>query len=199
MSTREFEQREESMGVNKAWKGCAAGLAGGLAATLVMTGFQSAWHATKQKASNGSGENESGSAECSGANGEHEMQQQSQNENPTEKVARKVVGIAGVDLSPESKKTGGNVVHYAFGTLMGGVYGTALEFAPREYRRKALGSGLLLGTALFAAADEVALPALQLTESPTETPASMHVYGLISHLVYGATAGFVTRKLRKVM
>jgi putative membrane protein len=190
------------MRTNKAWKGCAAGLAGGLAATLVMTGFQTAWNAaTKEKTSNG-GRSDSRRAEDSGKNGQ-EMGQQSQpraeSENPTEKVASKVVGIAGTELSPDGKKTGGTVVHYAFGTLMGAVYGTALEFAPREYRRKALGSGLLLGTALFAAADEVALPALHLTEGPTEIPASMHVYGLVSHLVYGATTGLLTRTLRKVM
>ena len=190
------------MRANKAWKGCAAGLAGGLAATLVMTGFQTAWNAAKEKASNGA-RNGSSQAEGSGSNGRQDGEQPSQSraegENPTEKVASKVVGIAGRELSPEGKKTGGTVVHYAFGTLMGAVYGTALEFAPREYRRKALGSGLLLGTALFAAADEVALPALHLTEGPTEIPASMHVYGLVSHLVYGATTGWLTRTLRRAM
>lgn len=186
------------MRANKALKGCAAGLAGGLAASLVMTGFQTAWNAAKKRSPNGTRNGESSSG-----NGQPEMElqsgQQAENENPTEKVASKVVEIAGMELSPEGKKTGGTVVHYAFGTLMGAAYGTALEFAPREYRRNSLGSGLLLGTALFAAADELALPALRLTERPTEVPASMHIYGLVSHLVYGATAGWVTRTFRKIM
>jgi len=30
---------------SKAWKGCAAGVVGGLAATLVMTGVQTIWNA----------------------------------------------------------------------------------------------------------------------------------------------------------
>ncbi len=187
---------------NKALKGCVAGLAGGLAATLVMTGFQTAWNAAKGKSSNGA-RNGSGEAASSVNNGEQEMEPKSQagseSTNPTEKVAGKVVDVAGVELSPEGKKKGGTVVHYAFGTLMGAAYGTALEYAPREYRRSPLRNGLLMGTALFAAADEIALPALHLTEGPTEVPASTHVYGLISHLVYGATAGLVTRRLRKIM
>jgi len=52
---------------------------------------------------------------------------------------------------------------------------------------------------LFAAADEVALPAMQLTDSPAKIPLSMHVYGLASHLVYGATAGLLIKAFRKAM
>lgn len=190
------------MAMTKAWKGCAAGIAGGLAATVVMTGFQSVWNAAMPK-QNGSSDSrqdsESSSSKSNGQNRETNQAQNAENENPTAEVAHKVAGATGRELSPEGKKKGGMVVHYAFGTLMGALYGMALEFAPRNYRRHGIGSGLLMGTALFAGADELALPALGLTGSPTETPASAHVYGLVSHLVYGATAGAVTRRLRKVM
>jgi uncharacterized membrane protein YagU involved in acid resistance len=146
---------------------------------------------------------ESQGSESGSSNGQNRERQQPEQSaeaaDPTAKVADKIVGIAGHELSPEGKKKGGMVVHYAFGTLMGALYGTALEFAPRKYRRSAIGSGLAMATALFACADELALPALGLTGSPTETPPSAHVYGLVSHLVYGATAGVVTRSLRKVM
>lgn len=184
------------MARNNAWKGCAAGIAGGLAATVVMTGFQSIWNAAMPK-QNGNSESQRGSE--SNIQNRETRQAQSENDNPTTKVAHKILGVAGHELSPEGQKKGGMVVHYTFGTLMGAVYGTALEFAPRNYRRNAIGSGLLMGTALFAGADELALPALGLTGSPTESPASAHLYGLVSHLVYGATAGMVTRTLRKVM
>jgi uncharacterized membrane protein YagU involved in acid resistance len=194
---------EDVMARSNAWKGCAAGIAGGLAATLVMTGFQSVWNAAMPKA-NGGGESqqdsESRPLKHNGQNREtRQAEQNPEGENPTAKVADKVMSVAGRELSPEGKQKGGTVVHYAFGTLMGALYGTALEFAPRNYRRNAFGSGLLMGTALFTGADEFALPALGLTGSPTETPVSAHVYGLVSHLVYGATAGLVTRSLRKVM
>jgi uncharacterized membrane protein YagU involved in acid resistance len=190
------------MARSNAWKGCAAGIAGGLAATVVMTGFQSVWNAAMPK-QNGSGESqqdsESRSSKSNGQNRESKQAQSAENENPTAKVAHEVAGAMGHELSPEGKKKGGTIVHYAFGTLMGALYGTALEFAPRNYRRNAIGSGLLMGTALFAGADELALPALGLTGGPKKTPASAHVYGLVSHLVYGATAGVVTRRLRRVM
>lgn len=185
------------------WKGCAAGIAGGLAATIVMTGFQSVWSATMQKQNGDSQAREDSGSSSSKSNGQNRQSQQAQqseeSQEPTAKVADKIASATGHELSPEGKKTGGMVVHYAFGTLMGALYGTALEFAPRNYRRSALGSGLLMGTTLFAGADELALPALGLTGSPTETPASAHVYGFLSHLVYGATAGFVTQALRRVM
>lgn len=191
------------MARSNAWKGCAAGIAGGLAATLVMTGFQSVWNAAMPQQNGGSEtkqESESSSSTTTGQNRENKQAQQGgENDDPTAKVADKIVGVAGRQLSPEGKKKGGMAVHYAFGTLMGALYGTALEFAPCNYRSNAIGSGLLMGTALFAGADELALPALGLTESPSESPASAHLYGLVSHLVYGATAGVVTRKLRKVI
>lgn len=191
------------MARTNAWKGCAAGIAGGLAATLVMTGFQNIWNAAMAK-QNGASESQQGfDSSPSKKNGQNresrQAEQSAESENPTAKVADKIVSVAGHELSPEGKQKGGTVVHYAFGTLMGALYGTALEFAPRNYRRNGIGSGLLMGTALFTGADELALPALGLTGTPTETPASAHVYGLLSHLVYGATAGLVTRSLRKVM
>jgi putative membrane protein len=193
---------------NEVWKGCAAGIAGGLAATLVMTGFQSAWNAIAKTSKD--------DAPKTNGNGPRSISQQlaeirysesiplqekksSEKENPTEKVAAKMVAVSGKRLSPEAKKTGGTVVHYAFGTIMGGLYGAALEFAPSWHRRNAIPSGLLMGSALFAAADEIALPAMQLAESPAKAPMSMHAYGLASHLVYGATAGLLTRAFRKVM
>lgn len=183
------------------WKGCAAGMAGGLAATLVMTGFQSAWNAAIPKDSGKNGDRGLSPAKSRSQAQQNESgrSQKSDHEDPTGRVADKIVGMTGKDLSSEGKKTGGQVVHYTFGTLMGAVYGTALEFAPRRYRRNPLGSGLVMGSALFAAADEVALPALRLTANPTQIPGPMHLYGFVSHLVYGATAGLVTRTLRKAM
>jgi len=52
------------------------------------------------------------------------------------------------------KKKGGTVVHYAFGAVMGAVYGAAAEVAPPV---KSL-AGLPYGAALFVGADEIALP-----------------------------------------
>jgi hypothetical protein len=194
---------------NEVWKGCAAGLAGGLAATLVMTGFQNAWNAISEGSrkqppkANGNGTRSISQQLAEIRYGESNLQEQqrdtSSKENPAEAVAAKVVSVAGKRLSEEGKKTGGTVVHYVFGTIMGGLYGAALEFVPSWHRRNAIPSGLLMGSALFAAADEVALPAMQLADSPANTPVSKHVYGLASHLVYGAAAGLLIKAFRKAM
>jgi hypothetical protein len=47
-----------------------------------------------------------------------------------------------------------------------------------------------------AGADEVALPALGLSDKPAAYPLSMHLYGLVSHAVYGVTTGTVRRIVR---
>jgi uncharacterized membrane protein YagU involved in acid resistance len=57
----------------------------------------------------------------------------------------------------------------------------------------------LFGTGLFVAADEVAVPALGLSKSPREYPLSTHLYGLASHLVYGFTAEYVRRGVRRLL
>jgi hypothetical protein len=46
-------------------------------------------------------------------------------------------------------------------------------------------AGIPFGAILFAAADEVALPALGLSDKPAADPLSTHLYGLVSHAVYG--------------
>jgi uncharacterized membrane protein YagU involved in acid resistance len=85
-------------------------------------------------------------------------------------------------LSKKQKKKVGPIVHYAFGTAMGAVYGVAAELFP-EIAPRGFGTGF--GAALFAIADELAVPAFGLSGKPTEAPFSSHVYGLASHLVYG--------------
>jgi uncharacterized membrane protein YagU involved in acid resistance len=115
------------------------------------------------------------------------------------KVAGRVASIAGKELSHQTKKKAGPIVHYAFGTAMGAVYGLGEETTLRRWRKaRSPIAGIAFGTALFLGADEIVIPALGLGEKPSDSPASTHVYGLISHLVYGATlqaAAGVTRKL----
>jgi hypothetical protein len=55
------------------------------------------------------------------------------------------------------------------------------------------------GGALFAGADEIAVPALGLAPSPKKAPLSQHLYGLASHVVYGVTGEMVRRTVRKYL
>jgi uncharacterized membrane protein YagU involved in acid resistance len=61
------------------------------------------------------------------------------------------------------------------------------------------GSGALFGTALWAAADEIAVPALGLSTPPIEHPPSTHAYALASHVVYGLTAETIRRMVRSAI
>jgi hypothetical protein len=122
-----------------------------------------------------------------------------EDDNATTKVAEAVAKVGGRHLAPGQKKTGGTIVHYVFGTLMGAAYGVAVELGSRRIRRNQLLSGLGFGAALFAGADEVAVPALRLTQPPSEVPTVNHLYGFASHLVYGTTAVAVCNATRKFL
>jgi putative membrane protein len=97
----------------------------------------------------------------------------------------------GRHLSREGKKVGGPIVHYAFGTLMGACYGALAETTPEVTD----GFGTAFGAALFAGADLVAVPALDLSGSPDQQSISSLTTPLAAHLVYGMT----TEAIRKVV
>ena len=78
---------------------------------------------------------------------------------------------------------------------MGAFYGGLAELEPRA----TAGAGLPYGAAVFVGADEVAVPALGLSKPPQEYPASAHIYGLASHLVYGLSLEMARRGIRRMM
>ena len=161
-------------------KGVIAGLVGGLIGTIVMTQFQNAWSKASEALKDGRGQD----------NEDHQQEK----EDATMKAAGKIVSsIGGRSLSHEQKKKYGPVVHYSFGTLQGGVYGAITELTPSS---GGLLPGLVFGAVLFAAADELAVPALGLSSKASESPLSSHIYGLASHLVYGASTEIARRGLR---
>jgi putative membrane protein len=161
------------------WKGLAAGIAGGLLASLVMNQFQALLKKATQK------EDDSG-----------EKQQEGGGEDATVKAATAISeGLFHHELNREEKKVAGPAVHYVMGATMGALYGALAELDTRV----AMGAGVPFGTAVWLAADEVAVPALGLAPPPTEAPASTHAYALASHAVYGLTTDLVRRALRQVM
>jgi uncharacterized membrane protein YagU involved in acid resistance len=160
-------------------KGLAAGLIGGLVATWVMTQFQ-----------NGV------SQVAEAMNNDDKKKKKESGENATVKTAEAISeNVFDHKLTKSEKEQAGNAVHYGFGTTVGAVYGMTAEFVPLT----TIGSGLPFGAVLFLGADEVAVPAFGFSESPTEIPLSTHAYGFASHLVYGLTAEFVRRTVRKVL
>ncbi|MBE7218274.1 MAG: DUF1440 domain-containing protein [Caulobacteraceae bacterium] len=87
----------------------------------------------------------------------------------------------GRSVSDDNRATAGLKVHYAFGALLGGLYGVV---AGRWGGITAgFGSGFsLLVDLLF---DEALVPAMRLSEPDDAYPASSHAYGVVSHLIFG--------------
>lgn len=157
----------------KVWKGLVAGAIGGLAASWVMTRFQYAM------------------AHALGDSEPHE----GQGEDATLKTAEKISSAAGHELSGGEKKSAGPLVHYAYGTGIGALYG---GLAQRNNLAKS-GFGSAYGTAVWALGDEVAVPALGLGKKPSQIPLSQHLQTLAAHVVYGATLEGIRRLTLKAI
>lgn len=161
-------------------RGVLAGALGGLVASWVMNLFITAVMKA-QHAANSADEHAS----------EHSGQQKQQDsEDSTMKVADAVVWLTtGHHLSNQGKQKGGPIVHYAFGTLMGALYGAVAELS----HTATAGAGTAFGSVLFIAADEVMVPALGLSKPPAERPASDQLTHYAAHVVYGASTEMIRR------
>lgn len=141
-------------------RGALAGLAGGLLASAAMNAFQSAWQALA-----GSGSSVGG-------------------EPSTVQAAEKLATSVGEDPIPEDvKQLSGNAVHYAFGALLGALYGLAAEYVPQITTC----SGAVFGVGSMLVLDDAAVPAAGLGAPPTHTTFGTHAYSAASHLIYGVS------------
>ena len=183
-------------------KGLVAGLAGGLVASWTMNQFQAAW--TRAAAGFEKPHGAQSMQPSEGANPNEILDlshTQSQSNEPKEnqddatvKTAKAISkNVFGHELKESEEKPAGAAVHYAFGTLTGGLYGAMAEVAPQV----TAGTGVPFGAAFWLAADEVTVPLLGLAKGPAAYPLSTHVYALASHLVYGATAELTRRCVRR--
>jgi len=166
-------------------RGIISGAAAGITATLIMDQFfklTSAGHkAVEKQIKLAQGE----SAWEIAHEQVHDEQLAAQQEDSTEIVARKLAKATGKTLDKEQKKTAGRVVHFTFGTLMGIVYGVSAELVPEA----TTGAGTAFGTLLYLGADEVAVPAFQL--SPANAPAADRLQHWAAHVVYGGSLELV--------
>lgn len=165
-------------------RGILAGIAGGLAASWVMNEFSATL-----------GQKLSETVET--PEEQQELKQQSDGEDATMKAADKLTEAVtgGRHLTHAQRAVGGPIVHYAFGALMGGLYGGLAEYSDAVRA----GFGTTFGGLLFAGADLIGVPAARLGPWATEQPASALVDPLATHLVYGATTELVRRTVRKLL
>lgn len=146
--------------------GVASGLAAGLVGALVMTGFQSAL---------------ARGGVTSGVKGSPST------EKAADRAARLVTGRP---VPSRRREAAGEAVHYATGSLIGGLYGAAAEVQPAV----TAGQGAAFGVVAATVVDETLVPALRLGDPVWRAPTQSHPYSYASHVVYGtATEG--ARKL----
>ena len=174
-------------------KGMVAGLAAGLVASWTMNQFQAAWTRIAEGSEKSHGAQSMQPSE--GSQGE-QAQDAGDQDDATVKTAKAISkNVFGHELQESEKESAGAAVHYAFGTMTGGVYGALAEVTPQV----TTAAGLPFGAGFWLLADEISVPLLGLSKGPTEYPVSTHVYALASHLVYGVTAELGRRAVRQVL
>lgn len=162
-------------------KGLLTGLAGGLAGAAVMSQFQAGWAKLVSPRQ---------------GPGEKPKKSQLEPEDATMLAAGKLAHLAGHGLTRRQRRQWAPWIHYSFGTLQGGLYGSLLEASAT---RGSLATALAFGAALFAVADEWAVPALGLSAPASDSPLPAHLYAAASHLVYGLSTELTRRSLRALL
>lgn len=151
-------------------KGCAAGMAGGLLASFVMTTVNSAVQRVVSAPP-------------------------PQGEDSTVKTATALSrSVLHKDLTPRQKQTAGPIVHYTFGTSVAAAYGAAAEFAPAA----CAGYGTVFGLAVWLGAHVLTVPALGLSEPITSSSPRKEAPELAAHIAYGLVVEAVRRSVRGV-
>ena len=97
--------------------------------------------------------------------------------------------LLGRELPNQQKSMAGQIVHYAFGTAVGALYGAASAMGCPARS----GAGTAFGAAVYVGAHGIAVPRLGLAESPLDVPLVDEAVELISHLVYGVVTEGVRR------
>ena len=166
-------------------RGFAAGCISGLIATAALTAFQQATVAGAKAYQH----HEADQNFLAGLNAadlrsvsEGPIRQSEAVTTAVAKASNALAGLFGVDLSERSTPVVAMSIHFAFGTLMGGLYGWLAEILPLV----TLAGGTAFGTVLWLGADELAVPALGLMNPPARNPSPMHAAAWSVHLVYGA-------------
>ena len=172
-------------------RGMAAGMLAGLTASWVMNQFQ---QMHPQPHPEDRGEDGGGHDEPQERKENHAGSGQDEDANvqAAQAIAQRVIHR---DLTDREKQIAGPAVHYAYGSLVGAMYGGLAELLPIV----SAGMGLPFGGALWLLGDEIAVPALGLAKPPTEYPAEVHADALAAHFMYGVTTDVLRRVLRHVV
>jgi hypothetical protein len=170
----------------------AAGLLAGCAASWVMNQFAQARPIRRRRGKSGDW-SEEGNRRTS----QREARQGGEEEQDATVATAVAISrnLFEHELSPKEKQIAGPIVHYAYGSLVGAIYGGLAELIPGV----AAGFGLPFGFVLWLLGDEIAVPALGLSKGPLEYPPEAHADALAVHFMYGFTTDLLRRVLRHVI
>lgn len=195
---RQNNNSGNAQGEGNVWKGLAAGVVGGLVASLVMNKFQALLSklAEGEERSHGAQSQQQGHPQRGIGRELQKEGKDDADDDAAERLANAVsVAVSDQELTESEKETAGTALHYAMGVTSGAIYGVAAELIPES----TIGAGLPFGAAVWLVADEGIVPAIGLSKSPAEYPLSIHAYSIASHLVFGLTTELVRRAVRNTM
>ena len=110
-------------------KGLVAGLAGGLVASWTMNQFQAAWTRVTENSEKSHGAQSMQPADGSTGDQQADVNEQDDATVETAKVISR--NVFRHELQESEKEPAGALVHYAFGTATGGLYGALAEVSPQ--------------------------------------------------------------------
>jgi putative membrane protein len=171
-------------------RGIIAGIAGGLVAAWVMNEFIAGPGKQLKQAVQTPEENRADEEKAKQAEDDPQP-------DATMKAADAITATVtgGQHLTWEQEQKGGPIVHYAFGALMGGLYGGLAEYSSLVRS----GFGTTFGSALFTGGDLIAVPALKLSAPLSEAPTDALATPYVAHLVYGMTTELIRRMVRSIL
>jgi hypothetical protein len=168
----------------------AAGLLAGCAASYLMNQLSAG--RSQQSRQGGKAERGQGGRGSSHRQAGGKQEEQDATVATAQAISRKVFHH---ELSGGERQIAGPAVHYAYGSLVGAIYGGLAERFPIL----GAGFGLPFGFVLWLLGDEIAVPALGLGKGPTEVSPEVHADALASHFLYGLTTDVMRRVLRHVL
>lgn len=177
------------------FRGLVAGMIGGAAGAWLMNHMDDLAQAGKSRQA-AEGARAQGAGRSAGGRAEHAKEKvEGGGEDPKVKVAEAVSrNLFEHPLSEKEKKVAAPAVHYGYGMLVGGLYGTLAEVWPNVK----IGLGMGYGITVWLLGSEAALPAFRLSPPPTAVPPHKHADSLAAHVCYGLTLDFV-RRVAKVL
>jgi putative membrane protein len=167
-------------------KGALVGAVAGIAGTLAMNYAQRLWTLMVDR-------NPPSSA--AGPHDARDWQERSEDQNANEMVAQMLARTTiNRRLSDRELSVVAPIVHFGFGAAAGAAYGVYVNTASEDRA-----SGAAFGSALWLAADEIAMPLVGLSDSTRQRPLEMHTQSLVAHLVYGVVTERVRRLIRRAL